>query len=180
MKMLNSDHQPHISGTPMPHGKPQIQIGCGGDMRDQGDTTRNQFVLSVYVKSALLDSIYQSIPKVFAGQPFFITYSTQSLNQTRLVQQPITDVQPLVGAVSPSRTCANRANPGNQARHLKHRPGNPSIIARNALWASDTASHPARYRQDVRPYPSATGNDPFPSTSEFGRWLHLAGKTQRT
>ena len=53
-------------------------------MRDQGDTTRNQIVLSVYVKSALLDSNYESIPKVFAGQPFFITYSTQSLNQTRL------------------------------------------------------------------------------------------------
>ena len=88
-------------------------------MRDQGDTTRNQFVLSVYVKSALLDSIYESIPKVFAGQPFFITYSTQFLNQTRSVQQPIAGVQPTqVGF--PIRTFADRANPGNQARHLKN------------------------------------------------------------
>jgi hypothetical protein len=89
MKMLNSDHEPHITGTPMPHGKPQIQIGCGGNMRDPGDTTRNQLVLSVYVKSALLDSNYESIPKVFAGQPFFITHSLVSLNPTRSGQQPI-------------------------------------------------------------------------------------------
>jgi hypothetical protein len=27
--MLNSDHETDITGTPMPHGKPQIQIGCG-------------------------------------------------------------------------------------------------------------------------------------------------------
>ena len=96
-------------------------------MRDQGDTTRNQFILSVYVKSALLDSIYESIPKVFAGQPFFITYSTQFLNQTRSAQQPIAGVQPVVDAVPLSRIFANRANPGNQARHLKVPPRKSSL-----------------------------------------------------
>jgi hypothetical protein len=58
-------------------------------MRDPGDTTRNQFVYSVYAKSALLDSNYESIPKVFAGQPFFITHSLVSLNPTRSGQLPI-------------------------------------------------------------------------------------------
>ena len=124
MKMLNSDHQPHITGTPMPHGKPQIHIGCGGNMRDQGDTTRNQFILSVYVKSALLDSIYESIPKVFAGQPFFITYSTQFLNQTRSVQQPIAGVQPMVGVVFLSLHAQIEGTLGTKLDTSKRRPGN--------------------------------------------------------
>ena len=180
MKMLNSDHEPHITGTPMPHGKPQIQIGCGGNMRDPGDMTLNQFVLSVYAKSALLDSNYESIPKVFAGQPFFITYSIQILNLTRSGHQPITGVQPKVGVVSLSRIFANRANPGNQSRHLKCRLGNPSISAGNTPWACDAASHLARYRLGIRPYPSATGNALFPSASELGQWLHPTGRTRRT
>lgn len=116
MKMLNSDHEPHITGTPMPHGKPQIQIGCGDSMRDQGDMTRNQFVCSVYAKSTLLDSNYESIPKVFAGQPFFITHSTISLNPTRLGRQPIPGFQPNAAVPFPasllSLICANKVNPG--------------------------------------------------------------------
>ena len=185
MKMLNSDHEPHITGTPMPHGKPQIHIGCGGNMRDQGDTTRNQFILSVYVKSALLDSIYESIPKVFAGQPFFITYSALSLNPARLEQQPH-----FRSAASFYLSLPPQIEPslGNHARHLRSltpaRTGQEmpqlSIIAGNALWASDTASHPARYRLGVRPCPSAIGNGPFPSASELGQWLHPTGKNRRT
>ena len=41
------------------------------------------------------------------------------------------------------------------------------LIAGNAPQACDAASHPARYRLDVRPYPSATANGPFPSASEL-------------
>ena len=87
----------------MPHDKPQIQIGCGDSKRDQGDTTRNQLVYSVYAKSALLDSNYEFIPKVFAGQPFFITHFIVSLNPTRIGPTAHCGLSALRSRVFPSR-----------------------------------------------------------------------------
>lgn len=161
--MLNSDHEPHITGTPMPHGKPQIQIGCGDSTRDQGDATRNQLVYSVYAKSALLDSNYEFIPKVFAGQPFFITQSTVSLNPTRSGRQPI---PALVFRPSStlSRTCVDKDNleesnltpPETTSRKITR-----SAQRRRRAAGRYAASHPVQYRQVAHPYPSPKADGRF-------------------
>jgi len=64
----------HTTGTTMPQGKPQVQKG----MRDQNAGLRRRSAQPVFLlclrESALLDSTTESIPKVLAGQLFFIAH----------------------------------------------------------------------------------------------------------